>query len=59
MGDDLRDQPASLEDQLKEMKGDIKELKHDTKRLTARQTEMELHRISIAEKLLKGCGKNQ
>ncbi len=41
----------NLEDRIEEMKGDIKVLKHGAIRLAAR--------ISVAEKLLKDCGKNR
>ena len=56
---DLGDQINSVKDQMKEIEGDIKEMKHGLKGLTARQTEMELHDMSVAEKLLKDCGKNK
>lgn len=41
------------------MTGDHGEMKHDIRGLTARQTEMELHDMSVAEKLLKDCGKSK
>lgn len=41
------------------MTGDHEEMKHDIRSLTARQTEMELHDMSVAEKLLKDCGKSK
>ena len=39
------------------MSDQIKEVKHDIKTLTPRQTEMELHNISVAAILFKDCGK--
>lgn len=45
-----------IKDVRDDLGGQIKEVKHDIKRLTDRQTEMELHDMSVAEKLLKDCG---
>lgn len=59
LGKQIKDVKDDLGDQIKEIKGDIKEVKHDIKGLTAHQTEMELHDMSVAEKLLKDCGKNK
>ena len=39
--------------------GDVKEVKHEIKSLTTRQTEMELHDMAVAEKMLRECGKNK
>lgn len=59
LGNQIKDVRDDLGGQIKEMRGDLKEVKHDIKSLTARQTAMELHDMSIAEKLLKDCGKNK
>lgn len=58
LGNQIRGIKDDLRSLIKEMKADLGDMKHDIRRLTARQTEMELHDISIAVKLLKNCGKN-
>ncbi|KAL8903791.1 MAG: hypothetical protein Q9171_007276 [Xanthocarpia ochracea] len=42
---------------VKELRGDIKEMKRDLSAVVAHQTALELLRMSVAEKLLKDCGK--
>ena len=59
LGGQITDVGNRLGDQIKEIKGDLKEVKHEVKSLTARQTEMELHDMSVAEKLLKDCSKKR
>lgn len=57
--DDLTVGIKEMELDLKEVKGDLKELKHDVKGLTAHQTELKLHHMFIAERILKDCGKSK
>lgn len=38
---------------------DLTEVAHDVKDLAARHTLMELHNMSIPEKILKDCGKGK
>ena len=59
LGNQIKDVKDDLGNQIKELEDDVKEVKHDIKRLTARQTEMERHDMSVAEKLLKDCGKKR
>ena len=59
LGGQIKEVKDDLGGQIKEVKDDVKDVKHDMKRLTTRQTEMELHDMSVAEKLLKDCGKNK
>ncbi|KAL9127361.1 MAG: hypothetical protein Q9217_003751 [Psora testacea] len=51
----IKDVRDDLGGQIKEMKGDLKEVMRDIKGLTAGQTELKLHDMSVAEKLLKDC----
>lgn len=59
LGNQIKDVRDDLGGQIKEIKGDLKAVKRDIKGLIARQTELELHDMSVAEKLLKDCGKNK
>lgn len=57
--DDLSIGIKEIELDLKKVKSDLKEVKHDVKGLTAHQTELRLHHMFVAEKLLKDCGKSK
>ena len=52
---ELGSQVKELGAQVKDVKGVLKEVKHDVKALV----EMELHDMTVAEKLLRGCDENK
>ena len=56
--DEIKEVKHEVKDVKDELGGQIKEVKHYIKGLIARQTEMELHDMSVAAKLFKDCGKN-
>ncbi|MCJ1379752.1 hypothetical protein MMC17_002855 [Xylographa soralifera] len=60
LGNQIKDVRDDLGGQIKDVKddlgGQIKEVNHEIKALTARQTELAILEMSIAEKLFKGCG---
>jgi len=59
LGNQIKDVKDDLGGQIQEMRGDMKDVKRGVEGLTARQTEMELHDMSVAEKLLKDCSKKK
>ena len=59
LGRQIKDVKDDLHSQIQEVEEDIKEARNDIKRLVARQLDLELHDMSVAEQVFKDCGKNK